>query len=77
VATDGNPEKQRTPDGIDHYLEKLPASKRKEIESAALEHASGFLSETLQSQEDGPLADECRNQIVKAFLSNKLGKRGF
>ena len=77
VATDGNPEKQRTPDGIDHYLEKLPTSKRKEIESAALEHASGFLSETLQSQEDGPLADECRNQIVKAFLSNKLGKRGF
>jgi hypothetical protein len=77
VATDGNPEKQRTPDGIDYYLEKLPTTKRKEIESAALEHASGFLSETLQSQEDGPLADECRNQIVKAFLSNKLGKRGF
>jgi hypothetical protein len=74
VVTDWKPEKQRTPDRIDHYLERLPTSKRKEIESAALEHASGFLSETLDSQENGPLADECRHQIVKAFLSNRLGK---
>jgi hypothetical protein len=77
VVTGSNSEKRRTPDGIDHYLESLPASKRKEIESAALKQASGFLSETLQSEEDGPLADECRNQIVRAFLSNKLGKREF
>jgi hypothetical protein len=77
VSADLKPDKHRTKDDIDQYLKTLPVSKRRKIESAALDQASGFLSETLQSQEDGPLADECRNQIVKAFLSNKLGKRGF
>jgi hypothetical protein len=63
------------PDQIDRYLEKLPADKRNEIESKALASASGFLLETLEAEEEGPLAEECRNLIVKAFLSERIGKR--
>ncbi len=68
-------ETPRTPDRIDRYLDRLPAAKRKEIESAAMEQASGFLAETIDTYKEGPLADACRNQIVKAFLSAKVSKR--
>jgi hypothetical protein len=67
----------RKPDKLDRYLATLPETKRKEIEAEAMQSASGFLLETLQSQEDGPLADECRNQIMKAYLSTKLTQRSF
>ena len=66
---------RRKPDRIDRYIAALPATRRVELETEALQSASGFLLETLQSQEDGPLADECRNQIVKAYLSTKLTQR--
>jgi len=65
-------DKSREPDRIDRYLEKLPARERKKIESAAMEQASGFLLETMEAEAEGPLAEECRNLIVKAFLKDKL-----
>ena len=68
-------ESRHTRDHVDRYLEKLPAGKRKEIESEAMSSASGFLLETLEAEEEGPLAEECRNLIVKAFLSERLGTR--
>ena len=70
------PEEPRTPDQIDRYLARLSMAKRKEIESTAMEQASGFLLETLDTHKEGPLADACRNQIVKAFLSTKLRNGG-
>jgi hypothetical protein len=39
-----------------------------------MQSASGFLLETADSDEDGPLAAECRKQIVKAFLKNGVKK---
>ena len=64
----------KRPDKLDRYLESLPNAKRLEIESQAMQHASGFLLETLESHKDGPLADEFRNQILKVFLTNVIGK---
>jgi len=63
------------PDRIDRYLSSLNVEDRQKLEKNALHHASGFLSETLASQSpDGPLADECRRQIVKAFVKQTIGK---
>ena len=65
-------DKSRKPDRIDRYLETLSARERKKIESDAMQQASGFLLETMEAEAAGPLADECRNLIVKAFLKDKL-----
>ena len=70
-----NETRTKRPDKLDRYLESLPVAKRREIESQAMQHATGFLLETLESHKDGPLADECRNQIVKAFLTSMMGTR--
>jgi hypothetical protein len=61
----------RKPDKLDRYLTSLPTAQRREIESQAMQDASGFLLETMESQ-SGPMADACRQQIVRAFLNNKL-----
>ena len=63
-------------DQFDQYLARLPESQRRQLEAEALRHSSaGFLRETVESQDDdGPLAAECRRQIVKAFLRNTTGK---
>jgi hypothetical protein len=66
----------RKPDRIDRYLEKLPARERQKIESAAMNQASGFLLETMEAEAKGPLAEECRNLIVKAFLKDRLTRSG-
>ena len=63
-----------TPDRLDRYLAGLPAKQRKQLESQAMQGASGFLLETAKSEEDGPLAAECRKQIVRAFLNNGVKK---
>ena len=61
----------RKPDKLDRYLTSLPVAQRKEIEAQAMQDASGFLLETMESQ-SGPMADACREQIVRAYLANKL-----
>lgn len=81
AAVAATPDQQETqtcgarPDKLDRYLASLPVAKRRELESQAMQNASGFLLETLESQGDGPLAKECRNQIVKAFLTSTMGTR--
>ena len=62
------------PDQLDRYLAALPDNERRKIESAAMQSASGFLLATAESEEDGPLAAECRKQLVKAFLKNGVKK---
>ena len=63
-----------TPDRLDRYLAGLSAKQRKQLESQAMQGASGFLLETAQREQDGPLAAECRIQIVKAFLNHDVKK---
>ena len=60
------------PDSLDKYLDQLPEQERTELEAKAMEHNSNsFLQDTIQSEsDDGPLAAECRRQIVKAFLKS-------
>jgi hypothetical protein len=62
------------PDRIDRYLAALPVQKRQEIESQAMRDASGFLLDTMESR-DGPMADACRHQIIRAFLTKRLPKK--
>jgi hypothetical protein len=70
VAQAESPRQPVKADKWDRYLANMPVQQQREIESQAMQGASGFLLETLEGQQDGPLADECRKQIVKAFLKN-------
>jgi hypothetical protein len=63
------------PDRLDRYLASLSDAERTEVEAVALRQASGFLRDTLEAKQDGPLADECRKQIVKAYLSKSMRKQ--
>ena len=63
---------RKEPDRFDRYLAKLPTEQRKHLVAQAMQSASGFLLETLKGQEDGPLAEECRKQILKAFLKRRF-----
>ena len=56
-------------DSLDRYLKSVSATERRRIEMEALGSASGFLRETLESHhKSGPLVEECRRQIIRAFL---------
>ena len=59
---------------IDSYINNLSNSEMKKLETQAIQSASGFLLETLENNQCGPLAEECRRQIVRAFLTQKLKK---
>lgn len=62
--------KSKQPDRIDRYIESLSAADRATIEDQAMENATGFLREN--ATKDGPLADECRRQILRTFLSTRF-----
>ena len=62
-------------DKVDRYLESMSPEGRQRIQTEAMEEADTFYLETLESAEDGPLADECRRQIMRAFLSRKLSMK--
>ena len=59
-------------DRIDVYIDSLSAGNRQKIESQAMQSADSFLLEAAKSNPDGPLADECRRQILRAFLKKRM-----
>jgi hypothetical protein len=60
-------------DELDRYWNSLASTERQRIEVEAVENATGFLRETLEKNLDGgPLAEECRRQIVRTFLQARL-----
>ena len=64
-------------DRLDDYLDSLPREMRTKLEEEAMRGASGFLLETLKSDNgDGPLAEECRRQIMKAFIKASRNGKG-
>ena len=66
----------RQPDKVDRYLDSLSAMELRQLEDQAMGEASGFLLETLETEEpNGPLAQECRRQILRAFVTNTVSKR--
>jgi hypothetical protein len=69
------PIRRSVPDRLDRYLASLSDAERTKVEAVALAQASGFLRDTLEAHQDGPLADECRKQIVKAYLSDSMRKQ--
>jgi len=59
-------------DRIDVYIDSLSTGDRQKIESQAMNSADGFLLEAAESNRDGPLAGECRRQILRAFLKKRM-----
>lgn len=54
------------------YLQSLTPDQLKKLEQEAVASATGFHRETFQREgNSGPLADECRRQIVYAFVAAK------
>ncbi len=64
----------RKPDKLDRHLASFSVAERKAIEQQAMRDASGFLVETMESR-TGPMAEACRQQIIRTFLATKLGKK--
>lgn len=63
---------RRKPDKLDRYIESLSFAERAKIEDQAMGSADAFLLETAEASGTGPMAAECRRQIVKAFLRERF-----
>ena len=62
-------------DQLDRYIDSLKPADLAKIEDQAMAGATGLLKERAEA-DAGPLAEECRRQIVKAFLKKRYrGKR--
>ena len=46
------------------------------LERDAIASATGFHRETIESEDGGPLADECRRQVIEAFVAKQLQDKG-
>ena len=65
-------QKRSRPDKIDRYVNSLTPAERAKIEDEALANATGFLKEATETDVAGPMADECRRQIVRTFLRKRF-----
>lgn len=66
------PQKRSRPDKLDRYVNSLTPAERAKIEDEALANATGFLKEATETDLAGPMAKECRRQIVRAFLRKRF-----
>lgn len=66
------PARSSKPDEIDRYMLTLTRGDLQSIEKQAMATASGFLLDTIENASNGPLAEECRKQIVKSYLRQRL-----
>jgi len=64
----GIPKRPSRPDKLDRYIASLNPAERSKVEDEAMASATGFFKEAAETNESGPLAAECRRQVVKAFL---------
>jgi len=64
------PQRRSQPDKLDRYIDSLKPAERAKIEDEAMASATGLLKERAEA-DAGPLAHECRRQIVKAFLATR------
>ena len=62
---------EERPDLVNRYLDSLSAEQRNRLQIDAMDSAPAFLLEQAQGPE-GPLAEECRQQILRTFVAHQL-----
>ena len=58
-------------DALDQHINRLSPAELQALEREALSHASGFQKE-IGERKEGPLAEECRRQLVRALLKERM-----